>query len=186
MTCRNIVITGEPGLHQVTNPVPQIDDQTRELVSDMFETMDKAPGVGLAANQVAANFQIFVYNWEDTQLYRGVIINPSLELLLPPSFSEDLEDDYEGCLSIPGYRYPVARSQKVLLRGIDLETKPVEIQAEGWLARIFQHEFDHLQGLTYVDRLEKISRKMIAAEIEAEGWGVPGKSWEIGKDFLEP
>lgn len=186
MSCRNIVITGEPVLHRITQPVENIDAGIKALVADMFETMDKAPGVGLAANQVASDFQIFVYNWEDQDTHRGVVINPTLELLEPASFSQDLEDDYEGCLSVPGYRYPVARSGSVRLSGINMQGESIQIQAEGWLARIFQHEYDHLQGLTYLDRLEKTYRDEIDAAIKIEGWGVPGKSWQVGQDYDEP
>lgn len=173
-------------LHRKTAEVTPADDDLQNLIVDMFETMEKAPGVGLAANQIGIDLQVFVYHWEDEEVHRGVAINPKLEILEPVSFSQDLEDDYEGCLSVPGYRYPVARSNKVRLTATNEHGEDYEIIAEGWLARIFQHEFDHLQGLLYVDRLEPHFRSEIDAEIAAEGWGVPGNSWRVGKDYLEP
>ncbi|NDE89402.1 MAG: peptide deformylase, partial [Micrococcales bacterium] len=157
---RPIVITGTPVLHQKALEVTAFDDDLMELVEDMYETMDKAPGVGLAAPQVGVNLRVFVYNWElaDGTHQRGVVINPTLELSEIPEGEPDWETEAEGCLSVPGERFPIRRAEKAVLTGLDLQQNPVHIEAEGWFARIFQHEFDHLNGILYVDRLAEPHR----------------------------
>src|ERR1019366_2726846 len=119
------------------------------LVSDMFETMEAAPGVGLAAPQVGIPLRLFVYNWTDTDdvLWRGTAINPELWIPPTPVGEADEESESEGCLSIPGERYGLRRAARAILRATELDGSAVEISAEGWLARIFQHEFDHLDGI---------------------------------------
>ena len=145
-----IRITGEPVLHEVAAPVTEFDDTLRRLVDDMFETMAEAPGVGLAAPQVGVGLRVFVYNWtdDDDQLHRGVAINPELWLSPTPTGEADEDDESEGCLSIPGERFPLRRADLALLRAVDLDQVPFEVRADGWLARIFQHafEFDERAG----------------------------------------
>ena len=182
-----IRITGESVLHSVASDVIEFDETLRTLVDDMFETMREAPGVGLAAPQVGVGLRVFVYNWTDDEsvLWRGVAINPEL-WISPPAIGEaDEDDDSEGCLSLPGERFPVIRAERAILRAVDLDRKPFEIVAEGWLARIFQHEFDHLNGVLYVDRLDAAYDKAVAKVIKKKGWGVPGQSWLPGEDHLE-
>ena len=126
----------------------------------MFETMDKAPGVGLAATQVGEGLRVFTYTWteDDDTLVRGVVINPSLELGPISTDEPDEETESEGCLSFPTYRFPIKRAEHVVLTGIDLEQNPVRIEANGWLARIFQHEYDHLHGVLFIDKLGPIGK----------------------------
>ena len=182
-----IRITGETVLHEVAAEVTEFDDSLRTLVDDMFETMREAPGVGLAAPQVGVGLRVFVYNWtdDDGALWRGVAINPELWLSPIPVGEADEEDESEGCLSLPGERFPLIRAEHAILRGVDLDQKPFEIVADGWLARIFQHEYDHLDGTLYVDRLEYQYEKPFAKVIKKKGWGVPGQSWLPGEDHLE-
>mgnify|MGYP001807321849 CR=1 FL=1 len=182
-----IRITGETELHEVAAEVTEFDDSLRTLVDDMFETMREAPGVGLAAPQVGVGLRVFVYNWtdDDGALWRGVAINPELWLSPIPVGEADEEDESEGCLSLPGERFPLIRAEHAILRGVDLDQKPFEIVADGWLARIFQHEYDHLDGTLYVDRLEYQYEKPVAKVIKKKGWGVPGQSWLPGEDHLE-
>ena len=129
----------------------EFNQELRDLVRDMYETMDEAPGVGLAAPQVGVGLRVFVYDWdaEDGAPQRGVVINPTLELSETPSGEADWDSESEGCLSVHGERFPLRRAEKAILRGVDLDQNPVHIEAEGWFARIFQHEYDHLQGLTF-------------------------------------
>ena len=187
MTIRPICITGEPVLHQRAQEVEIFDDELRTLVADMFETMDKAPGVGLAAPQIGVGLRIFTYDYADDEgnERRGVIINPSLEV--GPIVDEPADEDteIEGCLSVPGERFPLKRAEHVIVTGVDLDQNPVHIEADGWFARIFQHEFDHLDGLLYVDRLAEPWKEISGDIIADNGWGKPGLTWLPGKDNLE-
>lgn len=181
------MITGEPVLHSPAARVESITPEIRDLVEDMYLTMDKAPGVGLAAPQIGVPLRIFVFDWEtDGVQVRGVAINPTLEISEVSDQWPDEDLEVEGCLSIPGERYPLKRADKATLKATDLEGNDFEIQAEGWLARIFQHEFDHLNGTLYADRLLKPYAREIKKVIKDEGWGVSGQSWTPGQEFLEP
>jgi len=157
------------------------------LVEDMFDTMDKAPGVGLAAPQIGVGLRIFTYDYadDDGNDRRGVIINPSLEI--GPIVDEPADEDteIEGCLSVPGERFPLKRAERASITGVDLDGQPVRIEAEGWFARIFQHEFDHLDGKLYVDRLAEPWHEIALDIIQDNGWGKPGLTWLPGKDKLE-
>jgi peptide deformylase len=182
-----IQITGEPVLHTLALPVTRFDDELRALVNDMLETMALAPGVGLAATQVGIGLRLFVFNWEDDDgvLWRGEAINPELWISPVPIGAADEEEESEGCLSVPGERFPLRRAELAILKAVNLEGVPFEIRAEGWLARIFQHEYDHLDGLLYVDRLEHAHSKMATKAVKRNGWGKPGMSWMPGVDNLE-
>jgi peptide deformylase len=174
-------------LHTPATDVTEFDDELRTLVADMFETMELAPGVGLAAPQIGVNLRLFVYNWEDDDdvLWRGVAINPQLWISPPPVGEADEDEESEGCLSIPGERYPLRRAELAILTAVDLDGEPFEIKADGWLARIFQHEYDHLDGILYADRLEQKHAKAVAKEIKRSGWGVDGLEWLPGVDNLD-
>ena len=89
-------------------------------------------------------------------------------------------------MSIPGERFPLKRANRALLMATDLEGQDYQIEAEGWLARIFQHEFDHLEGMLYADRLMKPHKRHMKKAIKENNWGIPGLSWLPGKDYLEP
>lgn len=174
-------------LHSSAQPVTEINDYIRDLVQDMFETMDMAPGVGLAAPQIGIPLRIFVFSWEDeTGNYRDVAINPVLEVGEIADGDADPDSESEGCLSVPGERYPLKRANTAVLRAQNLHGEDYSISCEGWLARIFQHEFDHLNGTLYVDRLPTKIQKQALKAIRQEGWGEKGLSWAPGEDFLEP
>lgn len=183
-----ILITGDPILHRQADPVTVFDDDLRTLVRDMYETMAAAPGVGLAGPQVGRSLRLFVYDWTDDdsgEHFYGTAINPEL-WISPISLGDaDEDEDSEGCLSVPGERYPLRRSELAILRAVDVEGVPFEIKAEGWLARIFQHEFDHLDGILYADRLEHVHSKAVTKAIRKSGWGRPGNSWMPGVDDLD-
>ena len=182
-----IRITGDLVLHSPAEPVTEFDDTLRTLVADMYETMELAPGVGLAAPQVGVGLRLFVYDWEDDDgvLWRGEAINPELWISPPPVGEADEDDESEGCLSIPGARYPLRRAELAILKAVDLNGEPFEIKASGWLARIFQHEFDHLDGVLYADRLEYKHAKAATKEIKKSGWGSDGLQWMPGVDNLD-
>jgi len=187
MPIRPIVITGNPVLHTRALEVTEFNQELRDLVQDMYETMDEAPGVGLAAPQVGVNLRVFVYDWdkEDGTPQRGVVINPTLAISEIPTGEADWDTESEGCLSVPGERFPLKRADKAILSGVDLDQNPVHIEAEGWFARIFQHEFDHLNGTLYVDRLAEPHSSDAKEIIEERGWGKPDLSWLPGQDKLE-
>jgi peptide deformylase len=163
------------------------DQQLEQLVQDLFDTMDKAPGVGLAAPQVGVSLRVFVYSYpdDDDNPRRGVVINPTLTHSPIEAGSADEELENEGCLSFPGERFALKRGASAIVEGVDLENKPVRIEAEGWFARVFQHEFDHLNGIIYVDKLELESRKAAFEAMEELGWNKAGVSWLPGTDNLE-
>lgn len=187
MAVRPIRITGDPVLHQRAAEVTDFGSELHELVEDMFETMAAAPGVGLAAPQVGVPLRVFVFDWtdEDQERWRGVAVNPTLWISPVPIGEADEDEESEGCLSIPGERFPLRRAERATLEAVDADGKPFEIVAEGWLARIYQHEFDHLDGVLYADRLEHVHTKAIAKVIRKRGWGSDGQSWTPGEDKLE-
>jgi peptide deformylase len=182
-----IRITGDPALHAPALPVTAFDRDLRQLVGDMFETMEAAPGVGLAAPQVGVGLRVFVFNWVDDEdrLWRGAAINPTLLISPPPIGELDEDTESEGCLSIPSERHPLRRSERAVLNALDLDQHPFEVEAQGWLARIFQHEFDHLNGILYADRLDHYAALDIAKAIKKAKWGVSGNSWTPGIDDID-
>lgn len=188
MAVRPIRITGDPVLHERADEVAEIDDDLRRLVADMEETMHAAPGVGLAAPQVGVPLRLFVYSWTDDDgvLHAGTAINPELWQSPLPIGELDDEAESEGCLSIPGERFPLRRAERVLLRATGLDGERTEIEASGWLARIFQHEYDHLDGVLYADRLAHPHSRDLAKVIRKRSWGGPGQSWLPGVDDVEP
>ena len=125
--------------------VGRIDDSVRRLIDDMVDTMRAAPGVGLAAPQIGVPLRVIVVEYEK-QLY--AVINPEV------TRSSGEVTDEEGCLSAPHWQGPVTRATQVLVKGRDRDGKEVRIKAEGWLARIFQHECDHLDGALFLDRVQ--------------------------------
>ncbi len=156
MTIRKIKTFPDSVLRRKARPVKKIDSEIRTLVDDMIETMRAAPGVGLAAPQVGVSEQVVVVEFGDeedetlpSQLY--VLINP--EIL---SKSEEMVEGIEGCLSLPGLAGEVTRSKSVTVRAKNQHGDKVKIRAEGWLARIFQHEIDHLDGVLYIDHATNI------------------------------
>jgi peptide deformylase len=157
VTVMPIRTLGDPALREQTHPIETFDAALRRLAEDMLETMYEAPGVGLAANQVGLSIACFVY--DDREGGAGVVANPIVSDLA----GEDLLE--EGCLSIPGPYHPTTRASRVRLRGQDLEGQPIDMKAEGLLARIFQHETDHLNGMLYIDRLTDEGRRDVMRQL---------------------
>ncbi|HET8794818.1 MAG TPA: peptide deformylase [Arthrobacter sp.] len=184
MTVHPIVITGEPVLHRRAAEVKDFDENLRRLVADMFETMDAAYGVGLAAPQIGVGLRIFVYGMhnDDGAPDRGVLVNPTLTTSKIPGTAPDPEEESEGCLSVPGESFPLKRADWTKVSGFDAEGNPVEFEATGWFARCMQHEYDHLDGRLYVDRLTDRYAKKAKRSTKDHGWGVPGLTWMPGVD----
>ena len=184
MTVRPVSIIGDPVLHRRAESVQVIDDDLRALVGDLFDTMDRARGVGLAAPQIGVGLRVFTWQLhnDDTIPPRGVIINPYLVAAKPVAGDPDPHEESEGCLSVPGESYPLRRGPIATLRGLNIDGRRVEYRATGWFARMLQHEYDHLNGFLYVDRLSGRWAKKARKVIKANGWGVPGLTWEPGVD----
>jgi peptide deformylase len=184
MAVHPVTIVGEPVLHRRAAEVETFDDELRALIADMFETMDKANGVGLAAPQVGVGLRIFVYGManDDGVPPRGVLVNPTLVTSKISGADPDPEEESEGCLSVPGEAYPLKRAEWVKVTGFDGDGKPVEFEATDWFARCMQHEYDHLDGKLYVDRLNARQGRKAKKALKAHGWGVPGLTWLPGVD----
>ena len=148
---------GDPVLKSRATPVKEFDESLKRLAEDMKRIMREHEGVGLAANQIGRLKRIFVAAYEDEEF---AIVNPVIE-----ERSEASEKDIEGCLSIPEIRVEVERSCAVTVSGKDPSGAPVRTKAEGILARIFQHEIDHLDGVLILDRTDRESRKNAMREI---------------------
>ncbi|MBM7368060.1 peptide deformylase [Gordonia hydrophobica] len=183
-----ICIIGEPVLHQPTTPV-ELDadgkpsDEIVALLDDMYETMDTANGVGLAANQVGKGLRMFVYDCPDAQMHarrRGEVINPVLETSEIPETMPDPDDNDEGCLSVPGEGFPTGRADWAKVVGTDRHGERVEIEGTGFFARMLQHETGHLDGYLYVDVLIGRNARAAKKAVKRNGWGVPGLTWLPG------
>jgi peptide deformylase len=186
-----IRIVGDPVLHTPTTPIPvgadgSLPADLPALIKDMYDTMDAAHGVGLAANQIGHGLRIFVYDCSDdrglTHRRRGVVVNPVLETSeIPETMPSAGHEDDEGCLSVPGESFPTGRADWARVTGLDGDGERVSIEGTGLFARMLQHETGHLDGFLYVDCL--IGRHARAAKraIKSHGWGVPGLSWLPGE-----
>lgn len=155
MTIKDICSFPEQVLRRKAKPVEEFDQDLRLLVDDMIETMRDAPGVGLAAPQIGISKRVIVIEFGDDeddtlpkQLY--VMVNPEIVFE-----SDEKIAGIEGCLSVPGLVGEVDRAQVVTVQGQNQFGKKIKIRAQGWLARIFQHEIDHINGVLYTDRAEK-------------------------------
>jgi peptide deformylase len=155
MPILEIATLPDPILRRKAHKVTEFDQDLKTLIADMIDTMRDAPGVGLAAPQVTISSRIVVVEYgeqedeKDKKLY--VVVNP--ELIFP---NPEKIVGVEGCLSVPGLVGEVERYQDVLVRGLNRQGKPIKIKASGWLARIFQHEVDHLDGIVYTDLATRI------------------------------
>lgn len=190
MAVRPIVILGDPVLHTPTRPVKvgpdgELPAALAGLIIDMYDTMDAAHGVGLAANQIGVSLRLFVYDCPDDRgkanYRRGVVINPVLETSEIPETMPDPEDDDEGCLSVPGENFPRGRAKWARVTGLDADGQPVDLEGTGLFARMLQHETGHLDGFLYVDGLLGRHARAAKRAAKSNGWGVPGLSWMPGE-----
>ncbi len=158
MAVRPLLVLPDPRLRLVSEPVKAIDDEIRQLVDDMLETMYGAPGIGLAAIQIGVPKRVITADLakKDEPRAPQVFINP--EIL---SRSDELSTYEEGCLSIPEIHEDVERPATVRVRYLDRDGKPHEVDAEGLLATCLQHEIDHLDGVLFIDHISKLKRDRI-------------------------
>lgn len=147
MTKRSIVLFGEPVLVTPTTPVTTFDKHTETLVRDLLDTVDEPGHAGVAAPQIGVGLRAFSYNVEGEI---GYVLNPEIA-----ERSEEVQEGEEGCLSVPSLWYPTARAQYAVVRGVDLRNEPVTLSGSGLMARCLQHETDHLDGVLYLDRLDR-------------------------------
>ena len=161
MAVREILKMGDPRLLRVAAPVENFGSaELRELISDMFETMEAAGGVGLAAPQIGVDQALVIFGFEQSERYpeapavpRTILLNPTIEAL-----DDEEEEGWEGCLSVNGMRCVVPRSIRIRYRGFDPEGAVIDRVAEGFHARVVQHEADHLFGKLYPMRMRDFSR----------------------------
>ena len=185
MTVRPIVIYGTEVLHNPTKNVTEPISELQDLIQDMYETMEKAHGVGLAANQIGVDLRIFVYDCpDDTGVrHKGYFINPVLETSEIPLGMPAVDgSDDEGCLSLPGLSFPTGRADWAKVTGLNEHGEEVSIEGTGFLARCFQHEVGHLDGFVYADVLQGRWKRAAKKAIKREGWIEPGLSWMPGVD----
>lgn len=161
MAILNILEFPDPRLRTIAKPVAVVDDEVRQLVDDMFETMYEAPGIGLAATQVNVHKRIVVMDLSEDRTEPRVFINPEFE-----SLTDEMDQYQEGCLSVPGFYENVDRPQKVKIKALDRDGQPYELIAEGLLAVCIQHECDHLNGKLFVDYLSTLKRDRIKKKLE--------------------
>lgn len=172
MTLRKIVTLPDPVLKRKAHTVDKFDKNLQTLLDDMVETMREAPGVGLAAPQIGLSDRIIVIEYfekeqdeenEDTPKKVWAVINPEIVRT-----SEETLMGVEGCLSIPGLLGEVERHAEVQVKGLNRHGKPMKVKAKGWLARIFQHEIDHLNGILFTERAVRIWQPKQDVEAEQE------------------
>ena len=175
MTVRTILKMGDPRLLRIAPPVVRFATaELRELVADMFETMRSVNGAGLAAPQIGVDLQLVIFGFNRNDRYpdappvpETVLLNPVIEPI-----GEEVEEGWEGCLSVPGLRGVVPRLARIRYRGVDIEGRPLEREAEGFHARVVQHECDHLVGTLYPMRIRDFSRfgftSVLIPEVDAD------------------
>ena len=156
MAVRDIVTIPDPILYRKARKVTDFGKELQTLVDDMVETMRVAPGVGLAAPQVDVPLRVIVVEFGDEEdesvpLKLFPVVNPEIT-----RFSKEQVTGTEGCLSIPDFVGDVDRSVGVVVKGMNRRGQPMRIKSSGWLARIFQHEVDHLNGILFIDRTERV------------------------------
>lgn len=163
MAVLKILIYPDPKLRRKSGPIEKIDGNVEKLLDDITETMYHAPGIGLAAPQVGLNLRVCVIDVSP----RDENSEGLIELINPVIISaEGVQMEEEGCLSIPGFVSEVKRKAKVKVQALDRSGKPFEIEGTGLLARAFQHEIDHLDGMLFIDRLSRLKRELLIRKIE--------------------
>jgi peptide deformylase len=162
MATLDILFFPDPRLRNIAQPVEQVDDEIRQLVDDMLETMYVAPGIGLAATQVNIDKRVVVIDVSEEKDQPLCLINPEIIQL------EGIEEMEEGCLSVPGIYETVQRADKIRFRALDRDGNAYESEVDGLLAVCVQHEIDHLDGKLFVDYLSQLKRTRIRKKLEKE------------------
>jgi peptide deformylase len=161
VSVKPIRLFGDPVLRTAADPVVDFDKELRTLVQDLTDTMVDAPGAGLSAPQIGVGLRVFTW-WVDGEL--GHLVNPDLDL------SEETQDGDEGCLSFPGVYADTRRALRVVAKGWNMHGDPVTIEGSDLLARAVQHETDHLDGILFIDRLDRETRKQVLKAIREADW----------------
>jgi peptide deformylase len=168
---QDIRIFGDPVLRTPAQPVTEFDKELRGLVKDLEDTMLDAPGAGLAAPQIGVSLRVFTYHVDGVL---GHLVNPDLAL------SDEMQDGEEGCLSFPGLTFDTPRALRVVAKGWTMHGEPVTIEGSEFLARAVQHETDHLDGILFIDRMDRAQRKLAMKAIrEAEWAGAPAPAVRV-------
>ncbi len=163
MAVQPIVIYGNPVLREASQPVENINQKIKDLVSDMVDTLKKANGLGLSAVQIGVLKKIFIVDLS------AIDINATLKVFINPEIiekSEELVEMEEGCLSFPGIYQKISRSAKVKIKALDLNGKEFTMEAEGLLARAFLHEYCHLKGELFIDLISPMARTMLRSKLK--------------------
>jgi peptide deformylase len=161
MAVREILKMGDPRLLRVAQPVREFGTSAlHALIADMFDTMAAARGVGLAAPQIGEDLQVVIFGIDRSERYPDAPSVPTTILLNPviTSLSDEMEEGWEGCLSVPGLRGVVPRYTRIRYTGVDPEGQPIDREADGFHARVVQHECDHLIGRLYPTRMSDLTR----------------------------
>lgn len=161
VTEREIRLYGDPVLRTVAEPVAEFGEQTRALAQDLLDTLDVPGRAGVAAPQIGVPLRAFSYGSEGQ---RGVVFNPTVVA------REGEQDGEEGCLSVPGLWYPTKRSAYAAVEGFDADGESVRVEGEDELARCLEHETDHLEGIVYIHRLDKDTRRTAMKAIRSSDW----------------
>ena len=169
MAIRPVLRMGDPQLLDISEPVEFFDSELQELVTDMLDTMKELNGAGLAAPQIGVSLRVVIFGFEENPRYPDadavpftVLVNPTLNPI-----GEDIDEDWEGCLSVPGMRGLVPRHTRLRYQGFDLSGKPIDRTVEGFHARVVQHEVDHLDGILYPQRIRDMRQFGFNEELEA-------------------
>ena len=159
---RPIMKYGDIALQQRARDVVEVTSETQSLIDDMVETMYAAPGVGLAAPQIGVSLRIFVADPSSGHREDGLIVMINPEIVE----RDGVQTEQEGCLSLPGFEAPVERPLRAVVRGLDRDGAPQQVEGSSLLARVFQHEIDHLDGSLFLDRLRGLKRELIVRRIK--------------------
>lgn len=174
---RRVVVVGDPVLSTPTRQVTSFDADLAGLIDDMFDTLKVAEGVGLAATQIGVDLAVFVYDCPDSSgvRQRGHVVNPVVVAADGP-----LETSEEGCLSVPGPFYEIARATRVTVRGMDKAGAPLEVTGSGYFARCLLHETDHLRGVLYIDYIPRNRRRRLLRDMAPFAWNAPSPTGGAG------
>ena len=157
MAERPIVIYGDPVLRKVCDPVEEINQEIKDLVSDLTDTLKKARGLGLCAPQIGVLKRVFIVD------LTAIDLTASLKVFINPEIMEVSDEEAEieeGCLSFPGLYQKISRPARVKVRAMDLDGNQFEMDADGMSARAIQHEYDHLEGTLFIDRMSSLARTL--------------------------
>jgi peptide deformylase len=166
---RKIRVVGDPVLHAVCRRVTAFDDDLAALIDEMFTTMAVAEGVGLAAPQIGVDLAVFVYDCPDAEgvRHKGHVVNPTI------TTSGPMDEQEEGCLSVPGPYQELARPFEATVRGVDKAGAPIEVSGSGFFGRCLQHETEHLSGVLYIDHLPRNRRRRVLRDMQPFEWNAP-------------